>query len=482
MSRIVVGPFNRVEGDLEVTLDTQQDKVVRAQVNTPLYRGFEQILLGQKPLDALVYTPRICGICSVSQSAACAQALADLMRIDVPANGRIANNLILANENMTDLITHFYLFFMPDFARPVYANEPWFEWVEKRFKATQGTASRQFLPARAEFLHLMGLMAGKWPHTLSLQPGGTTKPIESQERMRLLSILGGFRQFLERVLFADDLDRIAGLSSVAELQAWQQEADWQKGDLRAFLHLSDQLGLDALGSASNQFLSFGNYIQPSGDKFIPSGVWQNGQLSALDTALIREDVTHSWMQASAALHPQEGETVPSLDKADAYSWCKSPRLGGDVVEVGALARQLAANHPLVVELVNRSGGNVMTRTLARLLELAIVIPEMQRWAKAIDVKGEFCAQGAIPDGEGVGLIEAARGALGHWIEVKKGKIHNYQIIAPTTWNFSPRDAQQQAGALEQALEGAPVRAGEKTPVSAQHIVRSFDPCLACTVH
>ena len=29
---------------------------------------------------------------------------------------------------------------------------------------------------------------------------------------------------------------------------------------------------------------------------------------------------------------------------------------------------------------------------------------------------------------------------------------------------------------------APVLPGETTPVSVQHIVRSFDPCMVCTVH
>ena len=89
----------------------------------------------------------------------------------------------------------------------------------------------------------------------------------------------------------------------------------------------------------------------------------------------------------------------------------------------------------------------------------------------------------MPDnGSAVGLTEAARGALGHWLKVEQGRIASYQIIAPTTWNFSPRDIQGRPGALEQALEGAPVRAGEQNPVAVQHIVRSFDPCMVCTVH
>ncbi|MEO8599907.1 MAG: nickel-dependent hydrogenase large subunit, partial [bacterium] len=71
---------------------------------------------------------------------------------------------------------------------------------------------------------------------------------------------------------------------------------------------------------------------------------------------------------------------------------------------------------------------------------------------------------------------------GHWVAIRHGKIANYQIIAPTSWNFSPRDAQGVPGALEAALVGAPVLPGEDTPVAVQHIVRSFDPCMVCTVH
>ena len=115
--RLTIGPFNRVEGDLEVTLDVADGRVASAQVRSSLYRGFEHILLAKHPLDALVIVPRICGICSVSQSSAAASALAAAAGLEMPPNGRLASNLILACENLADHLTHFYLFFMPDFAR-----------------------------------------------------------------------------------------------------------------------------------------------------------------------------------------------------------------------------------------------------------------------------------------------------------------------------------------------------------------------------
>lgn len=482
--RISVGPFNRVEGDLEVNLEIEGQTVNSARVNSTLYRGFEQILLGKNPMDALVYTPRICGICSVSQSVACAFALADAMKLDMPRNGELCSNLVLANENMADLLTHFYLFFMPDFARNIYQANDWHAQVVQRFQSVKGDACREMLPARAEFLHLMGLLAGKWPHSLSIQPGGTAKPVEPQERIRILAILAGFRRFLERKLFGDSLERVAALSSVEELKSWQHEKPWFSSDLRMFLHLCDQLQLNQLGRATDSFMSYGNYLI-GGERFFKPGVIDSaGKPLPLDPAMITEDISHAWMTGQQQpLHPTEGVTQPSLDNAEGYSWCKAPRLDGRVVEVGALARQHNNGHALINDLVLQSGGNVQNRMLARLLELALVIPQMENWARQIDPNQPFCNHGKLPENaDGVGMVEAARGSLGHWLSIRDGRIANYQIIAPTTWNFSPRDQQGIAGALEQALAGAPVLAGETDPISVQHIVRSFDPCMVCTVH
>ena len=126
---------------------------------------------------------------------------------------------------------------------------------------------------------------------------------------------------------------------------------------------------------------------------------------------------------------------------------------------------------------------MLARVLARLMELARVVPLMEGWLKAIRPGEPFCRPAPLPtEGQGCGLTEAARGALGHWIALQGGRIRHWQIIAPTSWNFSPRDAGGRPGALEQALEDAPVRPGETTPVAVQHIVRSFDPCMVCTVH
>ena len=216
------------------------------------------------------------------------------------------------------------------------------------------------------------------------------------------------------------------------------------------------------------------------------GVWDAAQRAVLplDLSAIAEDATSAWLaDQGGPRHPRQGLTLPAPDKADAYTWNKAPRLGGQVLETGALARQLVHGHPLMRDAARRSGATVYTRVLARLLELALVVPAMERWLAALRIDEPYFTDAPLPEhANGAGLTEAARGSLGHWIAIRDGRIANYQIVAPTSWNFSPRDAQGVPGALEAALVGAPVRDGETAPVAVQHIVRSFDPCMVCTVH
>lgn len=483
MSRRVIGPFNRVEGDLEITLEIKASGVTNAWVNSPLYRGFEQILSGKDPRDALVYTPRICGICSVAQSMAAAQALAEAQGLRAPRNGRLMQNIILATENIADHFTHFYLFFMPDFARPIYAGEPWHGEVAQRFKAIDGTAPREIVPVRAAFMHVMGTLAGHWPHTLGLQPGGTTHAMDRAMQSRVLTTIATFRRFLEKRTFGDALERVSAIGSGDELAAWAAEPGPSTSDLGAFLRLARHLRLDRLGRAADRFMSYGAYADEDGHLF-RRGVHAGCDTLALDPDAITEDVSSGWFARSGApRHPSRGVTIPDADAVSGYTWCKAPRLAGEVFEVGALARQVVDGQPLIRDLVARNGGNVENRVIARLLEIARVVPVLEEWTRRIVPHEPFYLDAQMPgEAGGAGLIEAARGSLGHWLAIRNGRILNYQIIAPTTWNFSPRDGAGVPGPCEQALVGAPVREGEKDPVAVQHIVRSFDPCMVCTVH
>ncbi len=478
-TRLVAGPFNRVEGDLEIRLDVEDGQVRAAYANSPLFRGFERILAGKDPRDALTITPRICGICSISQSAAAARALAAAQGLAPAEAGLTAAALIHGVENLADHLTHFALFFMPDFAKPAYAEEPWHARMLERFAAGRGSGVRAALEARAQLLHVMGILAGKWPHTLAIQPGGVTKAPDARDRVRILATLRAFRGYLEREVFAGPLEAFAELSDGQALESWRRGG--QGGDLRLFLEAAQGVGLAQLGRGPARFMSYGAYETADGPLFA-RGLFVKGRRRALSLDGLVEETAHSWMLGVPA-HPYGGSTVPDGEMAEpAYSWCKAPRLDGQTVEVGALARQVVDGHPLALDLA-AEGADARARVVGRLLEVARSVPTLEAWTAALKPGEPYMRRGApVSEGRGAGLVEAARGALGHWLVVERGRIANYQIVAPTTWNFSPRDAAGVPGPVEQALVGAPVRPGETTPIAVQHVVRSFDPCMVCTVH
>ena len=493
MSRLIVGPFNRVEGDLEVQLEVHAGVVREARVNAPLYRGFENMLCGRDPMDALTIVPRICGICSVSQSVAAAKALADAAGVVPPPNGQLAINLMLACENLADHLTHFYLFFMPDFTRPVYAGRSWYARAKTRFSAPGGDGIRDMLAARARWFSLIGTLGGKWPHTGAVLPGGTSRALEPNEVLRMLAKVREMRRFLELELFGTSLEAVTGLQTLAALDAWRGQAPGS--DFALFLDIADDAQLNTLGPGPGRFLSYGAYgaydAYGAYATFAP-GVWSadSSAVSPLNVSTITEDARYAWLDdEQGALHPSHGVTKPLAEKDAAYTWNKAPRLNGQTVETGAIARQMVDGQALVRAAVaahNVAAGTVGTRVLARLLEVARIVPLMEQWLGALQPREPFHRAYQMPDfAQGVGLSEAARGALGHWLRIEHGKLSSYQIVAPTSWNFSPRDSAGVPGALEAALVGAAVARDGEAPgesVAVQHIVRSFDPCMVCTVH
>ncbi|HTR36891.1 MAG TPA: nickel-dependent hydrogenase large subunit [Bryobacteraceae bacterium] len=282
------------------------------------------------------------------------------------------------------------------------------------------------------------------------------------------------------------------------------------------------------GGGLGSYMAYGDIPQngvadPSKFKF-PRGVILNKNLAAVlpldpaDTQQIQEQVAHSWYKypdGKASLHPWEGHTEPNytgpkppyaqLDENAGYSWVKAPRWKGHAVEVGPLARVLigfASGRDDFKEVVTDALGRLklepaalfstLGRTAARGLETRLaakwLMDEYNRLINNLKCGDTTTADNRLwdpktwpADCKGFGCEEAPRGALGHWIHIKDQKIAEYQIVVPSTWNASPKDAQGQKGAYEAALLGTPM-ADPKRPVEILRTIHSFDPCLACATH
>lgn len=478
--KLTLRPFSRLEGDLEIEVRFKKEEIVDCCCSGIMFRGFENLLTGRDLMDALVFVCRICGVCGVSQSVAAAKALRKIFGIDIPVNGYLATGIVLATEILLNQFTHFYILFTPDLVNPRYSGHPLYPEVVKRFSPFSGLSYRKMVEARKALLTIMGIFAGKWPNTLALHPGGTTKPINKSEKIRCMGSLKEFQDFVESVFLGCEIEQWLEKRSFEEIELWLKKKEAVESDLGIFLLFGREIGLPELGKGPVRFLSSAGFELPEGKSWYKEGFY-DGNLHPLDTGKIREDHTFSWLE-NGEHHPFEGSTRPDIDKKTAYSWSKSPRYEGKVVEVGPLARLVINQEPLVTSLFSRWGANVYTRVLARMQEAIKLIPRISFWIEQIDWEKPFYHKpDKVVNKKARALVEAARGMLGHWIKVENGKIKNYQIITPTTWNFSPRDSDGNPGACEQALVGTRLKNPEQ-PLEIFHIIRSYDPCLFCSVH
>ena len=500
---IELNPVTRIEGHLSVKLEVEDGKVASASVAGEMFRGFEKILLGRDPLDAQHITQRICGVCPVEHGMASVMAQEMIYQLTPPPNGVLARNLIQAANFMMSHISHFYLLSGLDFVDVAMiadykGSDPALAalqgWVKLQLSSRAVIPAAPFLPrfaakylqdADANFAalrhyldaldmralaHRIGaVFAGKLPHAATLVPGGITEKVTALKISEYRSGLDTLRRFIDHAYLPD-------VAAVA----------------KAFPEYFK------MGRGCGNFMAYGVFPISAGSdaKMLPSGVLLDGKLQPLNEGAITEDVARSRYSSASGRRPAEGETVADAGKAGAYSWLKAPRYNGQVMEVGALARMLVACQngqnaaiknavdALLTSLGREPGdlNSVMGRHAARALECKFIADQCVQWLDAMTPEGVAFKDFSVPEsGRGYGLTEAARGALGHWIDISGAKIRNYQCVVPTTWNCSPRDDRGVPGAMEQSLVGLAV-ADAENPIEAARVIRSFDPCLACAVH
>ena len=362
----------------------------------------------------------------------------------------------------------------------------------------------QALDWQREFIRIHAVLGGKNPHLQSFLVGGMATPVDPDQQASLN--MGTVAKLGEIIKQGQDFVRRVYIPDVLAVASFYK--DWA-----------------GYGAGVGNYLVYGEYPEDDSDKpkqFLPSGVIRNkqiGKIENFDSSKITEYVKHSWYDYAGGdgkgLHPSKGETKPNytgpkppyerLDTGAKYSWLKSPRYDNLPMEVGPLSRMLVAygrGHkqvkPMVDGVLKHLGVgpealfSTLGRIAARAVETQVLVDHMGSWveqlASNMDRRDLRIADNSKwepsswPDeATGAGFHEAPRGALGHWVHIKNGKIENYQCVVPSTWNAGPRDAAGKAGPYEAALLGTPI-ADATQPLEILRTVHSFDPCMACGVH
>jgi hydrogenase large subunit len=232
------------------------------------------------------------------------------------------------------------------------------------------------------------------------------------------------------------------------------------------------------GGGLSNYLCYGEfptkgYGDPESFKF-PRGVVLGRDLSTVhpvnprDSQEIKEYISSSWYSYpggdKVGLHPWSGETdlkytgpkppFETLAGYEKYSFLKTPRWKDHAMEVGPLSRLIvgyAAGRSDIKEIVGSTLGKLnvpvdalfstLGRIAARALDAELALgylkeffAELMERVKANDVatfSGERWEPKSWPkDCEGVGLVEAPRGALAHWITTAR--------LRTTSWLCRPR--------------------------------------------
>ncbi|MEG6586159.1 nickel-dependent hydrogenase large subunit [Dendrosporobacter sp. 1207_IL3150] len=447
-------PMTRIHEPMKVDVDLQNGKVADAWIGATLFRGFEAMMIGRDPRDAALFTQRICGICSSAHAVVASMALQQAYKVEPPPNGQIITNLIFAADIIQNHLRHFYLLLLLDYVKgpdyPPYTPRLDGDYrLPKKINDQMMEHHKDAVVKSARAHEMLAVFGAKIPMQQTIMTTGVTEKASAERILAYSAILKELAEWVDNVYLPDAM-------TIAE-------------------YYKDYYNI---GSGYGNFISYGLFPQPITAKleFAPGIIKNKGSVEPLDLSKVGEEIKYSWYKDTAPSSPLfEGQTVPDRDKEGAYSWVKAPRYDGLPFEGGPLARGWINGD-------YRRGISVMDRIVARALETKKICRLAAGWLEQLTHHGPTLTPFTPPmDGDGVGLTDAMRGPLGHWVSVRNGKIRHYQIVTPTTWNFSPRDSSGRRGPVEEALVGTQVAKSESL-IEVGRVIRSLDPCFTCAVH
>jgi Ni,Fe-hydrogenase I large subunit len=508
--KIIVDPVTRIEGHLKVEVEIENNRVVEAKCSADMFRGIEKSLKGYDYLTAIQITQRTCGCCPYAHAEAAALAIENALNIDLNKNGKLLRNLVIGAYKVKDYILHFYTLSLLDFMDiaailKYNGNDVEVlklkEWVVKEINSKAIFPSALFLQrynaayiksrelnftliesylesfqVMREIEEMVKIFGAKSPHMTAIEAGGITTLPTADKLLKYINIAQKSKVFVYEKYLKDVLAVAKKYKSYFKI-----------------------------GKGPNSFLTANTLPDLNGNYTFVAGFSKNFKFEAgVDANEIIEYHDYAYYKPDGGFAPLELEELQPLTlkefKANdkKYSWAKAPRYKNTVVEVGPAAMVIntylsGKNKKLnqMVDKINRElnitirdYNSVMGRHLSRVIMACLMIDKLIDDAFNVDEGVLGFTQLEMPSSfkTGVGITDATRGTLVHMIQIgKDGYIDNYEMIVPTTWNISPKDNKDIPGALELMLLNTKIK-DPKNPIEIARVIRSTDPCLACSVH
>lgn len=416
--------IEKIEGEAELEFEFDNGKVSDVTISFPFYRGIEEILCGRDCRDALVITPRVCGICNHAHLIAAARALEDSLKhsgtdIELTPKAISLREFTLSCEVIQSHLKWFYLVGLPKISR------------------LNGTPSLDNYLLKAAWasstiVKALALFGGQWPHSSYVIPGGVSCDPTYEEIIQAEGLVDEVLRFVENEFLGTDSYHLGHKPM---------------GDMGVMLDLLYKQDMDKKGLACDRFISFGSF------EMYQTGHYANQTLSDIEFSLVRE---HTQGNSKA-----KGVTYDSMS-----------------YETGPLARAIISGNQRIIDIYSRYKDSTLTRVYARLDEVVNLLHYTKRLLAEIDIKEDSCTLAKFPKGfesVGVGCVEAARGSLIHTSTIKDDKIKSYAMITPTQWNLSSQ-RHHNLGVATEAMKGS------CSVEEADFIFRTFDVCSVCTAH
>ena len=429
--------IEQIEGEASLRFEIKNGSVNFVSISFTHFRAMEQMLEGKSALDALVITPRVCGICGHSHLMATVRALENAYRnagvsLELSPKAEKIREITLVLELIQNHFKWLYLVIYPELSKLLHVDM-------KDTLKLKGTYAASIANKA------LALFSGQWPHSSYMIPGGITADPSHIEVMRVEAFIDELIYFFEKECMGASLEKVLSFSTCKDFNVLES-------DISNIESLLIQADMQNRGFAYDKFMVMGEHQFSNPSKLIKTAKFS---------------VNSSYVSLEDAYSPYE------------KSFAKNALYRDNYYETGPLARAISNDVGLIKNIHRRYKDSAYSRVMARIYEIPQLLLHVKNLLHELDLSEDSFIKpsSAIEtlNCEGVGIVEAPRGPLIHKINLEKGIIKSYNIITPTQWNLGSSTRDKPAIA-----QGAMI--GSRSEEEAAFIFKTFDVCSVCTTH